>query len=217
MSTYENEIKHQLNKYGDVQNIMPYFNFENLKAKHKSLQTNKATGVDNVTKAQYNINLDTNILELVKLIKEKAYNPKPVRRVFIPKLIGGKRPLGIPTYRDKLVQSLMAEILNIVYEPIFLDCSFGYRKNLTCHSALSEITHIIANNDINYIVEADIRHFFDEVNHTKLINMLQQKIKDRNFVYYIKKFLKAGVMENGVKLKTRYGTPQGRVNFTYIS
>lgn len=214
---YATEIQQQLNKYGDVQNLMCYFDEKNITYEHKHMPSNKATGVDKVTKDHYDSNLNQNIATLVQSIKSKTYKPKPVRRAYIPKLNGDKRPLGIPAYQDKIVQALMANILNIIYEPLFLDCSFGFRPNLTCHSALNEITHIVTSYNINYIVETDIKHFFDTVNHNKLINMIKSKIKDRHFIYYINKFLKAGVMIDGEKVKTKSGTPQRRTNITYFS
>ena len=214
---YTADIKIQLNIYGNVQNIMCYFNKKILTYEHKHMPSNKATGVDKVTKKQYECNLKENMANLVKGLKSRTYKPQPVRRAYIPKLNGDKRPLGIPSYQDKLVQSLMAKILNIIYEPIFLNCSFGFRPNLTCHSALREITHIVTSYNVNYIVETDIKHFFDEVNHRKLVNMLKLKIKDRYFIYYINKFLKAGVMIDVEKVKTKCGTPQRRTNITYFS
>lgn len=216
VSYYTDDIRKQLNKYGNVQNLLCYFNEKNLTYEHKHMSARKATGVDEVTKKQYDSNLVENITKLVKSLKYKTYRPQPVKRAYIPKLNGDKRPLGIPSYQDKIVQALMANILNVIYEPMFLDCSFGFRPNLTCHSALREIHHIVTNYKVNYIVETDIKDFFGSVNHNKLINMLKSIIKDRNFIYYINKFLKAGVMLDGKRLKTKKGTPQRWFNISNI-
>ena len=173
VSDYTSEIREQFNKYGNVQNLMRYFNEENLKNEHNRLRKTKVDGIDNVTKEIYNNNLNKNLSNLVQSLKSKTYKPKPVKRIYIPKPNNKYRPLGIPVYQDKIVQSVMANILNAIYEPMFLDCSFGFRPNLTCHSALIELSHIMADYNINYIVEVDIKGFFDNVNHQKLINFLK--------------------------------------------
>lgn len=211
VSDYTSEIREQFNKYGNVQNLMRYFNEENLKNEHNRLRKTKVDGIDNVTKEIYNNNLNKNLSNLVQSLKSKTYKPKPVKRIYIPKPNNKYRPLGIPVYQDKIVQSVMANILNAIYEPMFLDCSFGFRPNLNCHLALIELSHIMADYNINYIVEVDIKGFFDNVNHQKLINFLKYTIKDKDFIYYINKFLKCGVMLDGKRLKTKKGTPQGGI------
>ena len=202
-------IQEKVKKTGTIQNLMPYFNEHNLLFVHKTMPTDKAVGIDKITKDIYENNLTNNIKNLVFKLKKKVYKPLPVRRAYIPKSKEKKRPLGITAYEDRLVQAVMAEILCYIYEPLFLDCSFGFRPNRTCHTAIERINDIIINNNINYIVEADIKGFFDNVNHQHLIKMLKLIIKDRNFIFYVKKILKAGVVEDGQTSKTKKGTPQG--------
>lgn len=203
------EIRRQLGKYRNVQGLMQYINEETLKAKHKELSGNKATGIDKVTKKEYEENLDNNIVNLVRNMKKFSYRPNAVRRVYIPKANGGKRPLGIPSYEDKLVQGVMADILTVIYEPIFLDCSYGFRPNRDCHQAIKKLDEVIMRGKTNYIVDADIKGFFNNVNHDWLIKFLEHEIKDKNFIRYIKRFLIAGIMEDGEYYENEVGTPQG--------
>lgn len=203
------EIRRQLGKYRNVQGLMQYINKETLKAKHKELSGNKATGIDKVTKKEYEENLDNNVVNLVRNMKKFSYRPNAVRRVYIPKANGGKRPLGIPNYEDKLVQGVMADILTVIYEPIFLDCSYGFRPNRDCHQAIKKLDEVIMRGKTNYIVDADIKGFFNNVNHDWLIKFLEHEIKDKNFIRYIKRFLIAGIMEDGEYYESEVGTPQG--------
>ena len=203
------EIRRQLVKYRNVQSLMQYINEETLKSKHQELKGNKATGIDKVTKGEYEINLDKNIRNLVVKMKQFSYKPKAVRRVYIPKPNGKQRPLGIPSYEDKIVQGVMADILTTIYEPIFLNCSYGFRPNRDCHKAIKELDRVLMRVNTNYIVEADIKGFFDNVNHEWLTKFLELTIKDKNFIRYIKRFLKAGIIEDLKYYESEKGTPQG--------
>ena len=202
-------ILNKIHKYGKVQNLMSYININTLMDKHNQLSGNKATGIDNITKNIYDKNLEQNLDNLLNRMKRLEYYPLPARRTFIPKFNGKLRALGIPSYEDKLVQGVMADILSVIYEPIFLDCSFGFRPNRNCHEALKKINYIISNNNTYYIVETDIKCFFDNVNHQYLLNFISSTINDKRFITYIKRFLKSGVMQNTKKLNTKRGTPQG--------
>lgn len=127
MGTERKDIKYQLSKGYKLQTLMHKVNNETLKEQHKRQQQGKASGVDQMTKEKYEINLDENLDNLIKRMKSFSYRPQPVRRSYIPKANGKLRPLGIPAYEDKLVQGAMADILNEIYENIFLDCSYGFR------------------------------------------------------------------------------------------
>ena len=204
------DMKQQIKRYGNVQNLMKYFTVDKLKEVHNSMNGNKATGIDNMTKYKYNTNLNSNLQHLVTRIKKDTYYPQPVNRVEIPKSNGKIRPLGILCYEDKLVQAIISEILTAIYEPIFLDCSNGYRPNRNCHTALRQLRDTMYNNDTKYIVEADIESFFNNINHQKLLELLKIKIIDKHFIKYIKRFLESGIMINGEFHKIEIGTPQGR-------
>lgn len=191
--------------------LVHYINEETLAECHQELSARKASGVDGVTKDEYEANLIKNLRDLVERMKKQAYKPQPVRRVYIPKPDGKKRPLGIPAYEDKLVQKAMARVLNAIYEADFLGCSFGFRPGRGCHDALKVLNHIIERKCVNYVVDADIRGFFDHVDHDWLMKFLELRIGDPNFLRLIRRFLKAGVMEAGIVYDTPEGTPQGGV------
>lgn len=203
------EITRQLGKYKNVQGLMRYINVESLKEQHEKQSEYKAVGIDKVTKSEYEKNLTENLTVLIDRMKSFSYHPQPVKRVYIPKANGKLRPLGIPSYEDKLVQGVMAEILNEIYEPIFLDCSYGFRPGRDCHQAIKQLDEYIMRGKTNYIVDADIKGFFDHVNHEWLIKFLEHEIKDKTFIRYIKRFLKAGIMDKGNYQESEEGTPQG--------
>ena len=175
------------------------------------LEEDKAAGVDEVTFEEYEMYLNTNIQKLVKRMKTGKYYPQPVRRAYIPKGEGKFRPLGIPCLEDKIVQMGVSRILNAIFEPNFLDCSYGFREGRSCHQALKQLDNTIMTKPVNHIIDADIRGFFDNVEHDWLVEMLKQKIADKNFLKIIVRFLKAGVMEDGKILATEEGTPQGGI------
>ena len=203
------EIRRQLVKYKNVESLMRYINVDTLKSKHQELKGNKATGIDKVTKREYEKNLDENLENLIAKMKTFSYKPKAVKRVYIPKANGKLRPLGIPSYEDKIVQGVMADILNTIYEPIFLDYSYGFRPGRDCHMAIKELDKTIMKGKTNFIVEADIKGFFDNVNHKWLVKFLEHTIKDKNFIRYIVRFLKAGIIEDLKYYESDKGTPQG--------
>ena len=184
-------------------------NEESLKESFYMLKKNRAPGVDEVTCEEYEKYLNTNVQKLVKRMKAQKYYPQPVRRAYIPKDGGKTRPLGIPALEDKIVQMGVTRILNAIFEPNFLDCSYGFREGRSCHQALKQLDNTIMTEPVNHDIDADIRGFFDNVDHDWLMRMLKEKIADKNFLRIIKKFLKAGVMEEGVLEPTEAGTPQG--------
>ena len=191
---------------------MHHINAETLTECHGELGGSKASGVDKVTWEEYGENLEANIRDLMERMKRQAYKPQPVRRVYIPKEGSSKmRPLGIPSYEDKLVQKALARILNAIYEQDSLGCAFGFRPGRGCHDALKVLNHIIQKKKVSYIVDADIRSFFDNVDHKWLMKFLELRIGDKNLLRIIKRFLIAGVMEGGIVYDTPSGTPQGGV------
>lgn len=206
------KIAKQLQQYKTVQGIMKYVNEESIIEQHKKQGKNKATGVDKVSKTEYEENLKENVSNLIKKMKTMSYKPQEVKRVYIPKT-GSKdmRPLGIPTYEDKLVQGVMTKVLNEIYEKIFLDCSYGFRPNRDCHQAIKKIDEIIMGKNINYVVDADIKGFFNNVNHKWLVKFLEYTIQDPKFIQYIVRFLKSGIMENLEHYESEKGTPQGGI------
>ena len=173
-------------------------NEESLKESFYMLNKNRTPGVDDVSYEEYEEYLNTNVQKLVKRMKAGKYYPQPVRRTYIPKGDGKSRPLGIPALEDKIVQMGVTRILNAIFEPNFLDCSYGFRTGRCCHQALKQLDNIIMTKPVNHLIDADIRSFFDNVDHEWLMKMLEEKIADKNFLKIIKKFLKAGVMEEAL-------------------
>lgn len=204
------KIAIQLQKHKTVQGIMKYVNQEALIEQHKKQEKNKATGIDNISKMDYEENLKENTAELIDRMKLMSYKPQEVKRVYIPKTGSNElRPLGIPAYEDRLVQGAMADVLNEIYEHIFLDCSFGFRPGRDCHQAIKKLDEIIMKKNINYVVDADIKGFFNNVNHEWLVKFLELTIQDPKFIQYIVRFLKSGIMENMQHYESDKGTPQG--------
>ncbi|RIV18038.1 reverse transcriptase [Alicyclobacillaceae bacterium I2511] len=179
---------------------------------HRELNGHKAVGIDKVTKAEYEENLDENIQDLVQRLRRQSYRPLPVRRTYIPKGDGkGQRPLGISAYEDKIVQMGLSKILQAVYEADFLDCSYGFRPGRSAHDALRALNRVIEKGKISYVVDADIRGFFNNVDHGWLMKFIHLRIADPNMRRLIVKFLKAGIMENGKVEPTDLGTSQGSI------
>lgn len=195
---------------GRIQNLAPYINVETLRNAHDKQSAKKAQGIDKVSKEDYATNLAENLESLVDRMKKGSYKPEPSRRAYIPKEGSEKgRPLGISCYEDKLVENVIAEIMGMIYEPKFLDSSYGFRPRRNCHQAIREIIEMVQYRKVNYVVEADIKGFFDNVDHEWLIKFLEHDIADRRFIEIIKKFLDAGIMEDGKWLDSEKGVPQG--------
>ncbi|MFP7474199.1 group II intron reverse transcriptase/maturase [Niallia taxi] len=187
-------------------------NEQSLTQCHYQLPNKKASGVKGTTKEQYAESLKENIKDLVSRLKSKSYRPVPVRRMYISKLNSDKkRPLGIPEHEDKIVQKGIAKVLNAIYENDFLNCSFGFRPNRNCHDALKILNFYIEKRAVSYVVDVDIKGFFDNVDHKWMMEFLNHRIADPNLLNIINRFLKGGYMEEGRKYKTDTGTPQGGV------
>jgi group II intron reverse transcriptase/maturase len=209
MENERKDIKTQVELGHKLYTLIHYVNKETLMSHHEKQQRNKATGVDKVTKEQYGTNLENNIDNLLERMKKFAYKPQAVRRTYIPKLDGKLRPLGIPAYEDKLVQGCMSDILTQIYECKFLDYSYGFRPNKNCHQAIRESNQLIMTKKVNYILDCDIKGFFDNVNHEWLMKFLENDIHDKKFLRYIVKFLKSGIIEGMKFYESEKGTPQG--------
>ena len=139
-------------------------------------QRRKAAGIYGTTKEEYEESLEENIQDLVSRLKQKRYRPVPVRRMYIPKVgSDNKRPLGIPEHEDKIVQKAITKMLNAIYENDFLDCSFGFRPKRNCHDALKVLNHYIEHKSISYVVDADIKGFFDNVDHKWMMKFLEDQ------------------------------------------
>ena len=193
-----------------AQNLASNINKETLLAIHTRMDGKKAVGVDGVRKEDYAENLTDNLDDLVTRLRHESYKPNDSRRVYIEKPGSSKkRPLGISCYEDKLVETNVAQLLEIVYEPIFKDCSYGFRPGRNCHQAIKKVMDEVQRHKVNYVVEADIRSFFDTLDHDWLIRFLEHDIADRKFIGIVRKELKAGIMEEGKHLDKERGTPQG--------
>lgn len=187
-------------------------NEKNLKQSFERLKAHKACGIDGMTKEVYGQGIDDRIKELYQRLKSKTYRTKPVRRVYIPKAGSSeKRGLGIPSFEDKIVQMNVKEILESIFEADFLDCSYGFRPGRSCHDAIKALDHCVMKKPINYLVEVDIRKFFDHVQKGWMMRCLRERIIDPNLLGLIEGMLKAGVMENGEVTLIEQGTPQGGV------
>ena len=193
-----------------AQNLASAINVELLMEIHKKSDGKKAPGIDGVSKEDYSVDVADKLEDLVSRMKREAYKPNASRRVYIDKPGSDKkRPLGISCYEDKLVEKAVAQLLEIVYEPIFKDFSYGFRPGRNCHQAIKEVRNEIQLHKVNYVVEADIASFFDTLNHDKLIEFLEHDIADKKFIGIIDRQLKAGIMEDGKYLDSEKGTPQG--------
>lgn len=178
---------------------------------YSELKKNKASGTDGVSLEEYGLSLQDNITNLHERMLRMSYRPKPVRRVNIPKDNGKTRPLGIPTVEDKIVQQAVTKILQSIYEPQFLDMSFGFRPGRSCHEALERVDFSIYARATSFIIDADIKGFFDNVKHDWMIKFLEHRIADRRLLRFVARFLKAGIIEEGKYYETEDGTPQGGI------
>ncbi|MHC1726714.1 MAG: group II intron reverse transcriptase/maturase [Syntrophobacteraceae bacterium] len=185
---------------------------DNLRACYDSLEAGKAKGVDGVSKEQYGKDLVPNLEDLSGRLKTMSYRPQPKRRTYVPKPGSAKgRPLGISSFEDKLVELAVKRVLEPIYEEVFEDSSYGYRPNRSSHECLDEMGRIIQQKGVNYVVEADIRSFFDRVNHEWVLKFLAHRIGDPRILRLISRMLKAGIMEDGLVRASEEGTPQGSI------
>jgi len=182
---------------------------ENLNRAYKKVVENKgASGIDGITVEELGDYIKSNKDDIVNSIRNRTYFPKPVRRVYIPKSNGKMRPLGIPTALDRTIQQAIAQPISDIYEEIFSEYSYGFRPSRSCHDAIKQALDYL-NDEYEWVIDIDIEQFFDKVNHDKLIQILREQVNDSATLNLIHKYLKAGVMEQGLVKATKSGVPQG--------
>ncbi len=185
---------------------------DNLRACYDTLEANKATGVDGVTKKEYGKNLEENLRELSERLRRMGYRPGPKRRSYIPKPGSAKgRPLGISNLEDKIVEQATKRVLEPIYEAVFEDSSYGYRPSRSQHKCLDKLGRTIQQEKVSYVVEADVKSFFDKVNHDWMVKFLRHRIGDERVIRLSIRMLKSGIMEEGLVRATEQGTPQGSI------
>ena len=180
-----------------------------LRAAFLALKKDAAPGVDGETWRHYEQALETNLQDLSERLKRSAYRAKPVRRAYIPKADGRQRPLGVPVLEDKIVQRATVDVLNAIYETDFLGFSYGFRPGRSQHHALDALYVGLLTKKVNWVLDVDIRAFFDTIDHGWLIRFLEHRLADRRVVRLIQKWLNAGVLEEGQRTRVEEGTPQG--------
>jgi group II intron reverse transcriptase/maturase len=185
------------------------YEVQRLRAAYLALRRDAAPGVDGQSWQSYGQNLEANLLDLSDRLARGGYRPQPVRRVFIDKADGSKRPLGVPALEDKIVQRAAAEVLNAIYEQDFIGFSYGFRPGRSAHNALDAVAVGVSSRKVNWILDADISKFFDTIEHDWLIKFIEHRVADARVVRLIKKWLHAGVLEEGRLTQSELGTVQG--------
>ncbi|MBI4493068.1 MAG: group II intron reverse transcriptase/maturase [Chloroflexi bacterium] len=209
MSTKLAELAARAKKVARLTNVVQYVDEELLLLAFRSLRKRAAPGVDGQSYEDYEAKLGQNLRDLYDRLRSGRYQAPPIRRVYIPKASGGQRPLGITTIEDRVVQKAVAWVLSAVYEQDFLECSHGFRPGRSPHTALHQLRDGTMQHWGRYVVEVDLRGYFDHVNHEWLRKFLRHRVNDGGLLRLIGKWLKAGVLENGVVTRSTDGTPQG--------
>ena len=182
---------------------------EALRTAYLCLKREAAPGVDGETWRHYGEDLESNLQDLSHRLKQGAYRAMPVRRVYIPKADGRLRPLGVTALEDKIVQRAAVEVMNAIYETDFLGFSYGFRPKRSQHNALDALYTGLLTKKVNWVLDLDIRGFFDAISHEWLVKFIEHRIADRRVVRLIQKWLNAGVLEDGIRTRKEEGTPQG--------
>jgi RNA-directed DNA polymerase len=185
------------------------YNLEMLRTAYFALKKQAAPGVDGETWRHYGEELERNLQDLSERLKRGAYRAKPVRRVYIPKADGRQRPLGVTALEDKIVQRAAVEVLNAIYETDFLGFSYGFRPGCSQHQALDALYTGLLTRKVNWVLDLDIRSFFDGLSHEWLVKFIEHRVADRRVVRLIQKWLNASVLEDGKRIRVEEGTPQG--------
>ena len=182
---------------------------ENLNQAYKKVVANKgASGIDEMTVKELGNYIRENQESIIRSLRNRTYFPQPVRRVYIPKSNGKMRPLGIPTALDRTIQQAVAQPISDIYEKVFSEYSYGFRPNRSCHDAIKQALEYL-NSGYEWVIDIDIEQFFDKVNHDKLIQILREQVNDSDALNLIRKYLRAGAMEQGIVKATKTGVPQG--------
>ena len=195
----------------EFNNLMHLYNMESLAGCFNNLDGSKAVGADGITKEAYKEKLGPNLFDLITRMKRIAYIPGPVRQALIPKdgKPGAKRPLGIGNLEDKIVQKMTQRVLESIYEPIFQNCSYGFRTGLGCHDAIIALRDYLYRNNVRTVVDVDLANFFGTIDHKQLETILRKRIKDETFIGYLIRMFKAGVLTDGELTVSDEGVPQG--------
>src|SRR6201996_2511113 len=191
--------------------LLHHVSVDRLREAYRAISPGAAPGVDGVTWRDYGRDLEGNLRDLHARVHRGAYRAKPTRRVFIPKPDGRLRPLGVAALEDKVLQRAVVEVLNAVYEQDFLGFSYGFRPGRSAHDALDALSVGICRRKVNWILDADLRSFFDSVSQSWLVRFIEHRIGDQRIIRLVHKWLKAGVLEDGVLSVSELGTPQGSV------
>jgi RNA-directed DNA polymerase len=176
-----------------------------------SLRKDASAGVDGVTYEEYGGQLRENLQQLYDRLKSRQYRAQPLRRVYIPKEAGARRPISIPALEDKIVQRAVLDLLNAIYEQDFLECSYGFRPGRSAQQALDEIGRVICQRPMQYVLEADISAYFDTIVRSQLMEWIEKRVRDGSILRLIRKWINVGVLEDGRLLITQTGVGQGQV------
>ena len=203
----------------EFSNLMHHFNFDSLLENFLQLDPNKAVGIDGIRKEEYAEDLEIKLENLLDSMRRMAYIPRPVREVLIPKegKPGTTRPLGISCIEDKIVQKMFQRVLESIYEPTFLECSYGFRPGIGCHHAIKALHAHLFRNDIQTVIDIDLKNYFGTINHELIDKILRLRIKDKKFMRYINRMFKAGVLSEGDLRIDEDGVQQGSICSPIIS
>jgi len=193
--------------------VIHHIDLETLRGNYRRLDAKKATGIDGVTKEEYGKDLDENLNRLLDEMKRMAYKPRPVKEHLIPKegQPGKFRPLGISVLEDKIVQGAFRQVLEAIYEPLFLNCSHGFRPKRGCHTAIKDLRKYLYEHPVETVIDIDLKNFFGTIDHKLLEETLREKITDEKFIRYIIRMFKAGVLSEGDLRIDDEGVPQGSI------
>lgn len=195
----------------EYRNLMHLFNEDSLRECFSELDGKKAVGTDGINKEKYRENLDKNLRNLVARMKRMAYRPGPVRQVLIPKAGSKteKRPLGICNFEDKIVQKMVQKVLESIYDPQFLKCSYGFRRGMGCHDAIKDLHQHLFRNEAQTVIDIDLSNFFGSICHKEAVEILRLRIKDNTLIRYIVRMFKSGVLASGELTVSYEGVMQG--------